>query len=351
MAETQSASRYYVENVAVASLTFFLCDYLQTLDEEVTRIWFSRLSAGKVLFFISRYTTMIDVPTTLVGFFSRGILSAAPCRHLGRFNKFSTFLGVTASEAILVISLSALLGSRKRYTRILAAIFSLALIACIAFLGYSFAVVKYAAPVDQEAEGCLHSIPPLDGVLICYYILLAGEFLITAIGFSVGLRENLRSKNSLILTLYRDGTVYYFILLALSSVSIAAVHLKPDLWGALAPWQRVLHPVLANRLLLNMRTPNYQETYDLSTDLEFEGMPTTQSEPTDTSLEAKGARGGAVVLGKDSRGWQPPESAEEFGIFSLDLVGNKRGAIRGFVYERLDQSTRTCIITSVHWLR
>ncbi|EFI28246.1 hypothetical protein CC1G_14271 [Coprinopsis cinerea okayama7 len=284
MAETQSASRYYVENVAVASLTFFLCDYLQTLDEEVTRIWFSRLSAGKVLFFISRYTTMIDVPTTLVGFFSRGILSAAPCRHLGRFNKFSTFLGVTASEAILVISLSALLGSRKRYTRILAAIFSLALIACIAFLGYSFAVVKYAAPVDQEAEGCLHSIPPLDGVLICYYILLAGEFLITAIGFSVGLRENLRSKNSLILTLYRDGTVYYFILLALSSVSIAAVHLKPDLWGALAPWQRVLHPVLANRLLLNMRTPNYQETYDLSTDLEFEGMPTTQSEPTDTSL-------------------------------------------------------------------
>ncbi|KAG2001902.1 hypothetical protein CC2G_004886 [Coprinopsis cinerea AmutBmut pab1-1] len=257
---------------AAAAVTLLICDYLQTLGEEVSKIWFTtKLSLGKILFLMSRYTALIDAPLMLLVQTNRGLLSPSSCLPLKRLTNLSSFLGVAASEAILFVSLSVLLGSQRSYNITLAAIYVGGFLACLALVVY-LAVTK-AARSPLPGLDCVYISPSesFDGVAICYCILLAGELCIAVLGVTVGFKDFLRTKSSLARTMYRDGTWYYITLLGLSTLNVAAPYTKPHfLYPTTIVWQRILHSVLASRLFLNMRPSAPNETTDIvSTHFEF----------------------------------------------------------------------------------
>ncbi|KAG2001903.1 hypothetical protein CC2G_004886 [Coprinopsis cinerea AmutBmut pab1-1] len=166
---------------AAAAVTLLICDYLQTLGEEVSKIWFTtKLSLGKILFLMSRYTALIDAPLMLLVQTNRGLLSPS-----------------------------------RSYNITLAAIYVGGFLACLALVVY-LAVTK-AARSPLPGLDCVYISPSesFDGVAICYCILLAGELCIAVLGVTVGFKDFLRTKSSLARTMYRDGTWYYITLLGM----------------------------------------------------------------------------------------------------------------------------------------
>ncbi|KAF5334501.1 hypothetical protein D9611_013797 [Ephemerocybe angulata] len=68
----------------VAAFTYFLLEYIETVDAEVKYIWAERLSIVKVLFFGSRYIPFITVPLLLR--FANGHLFTPEVAHFFRMH-------------------------------------------------------------------------------------------------------------------------------------------------------------------------------------------------------------------------------------------------------------------------
>ncbi|KAG2016345.1 hypothetical protein CC2G_009518 [Coprinopsis cinerea AmutBmut pab1-1] len=225
-----STGLHYVKCVAVASFTSFLYDYFLTFGEEVSKIWHSRLSLGKVLFLLSRYTAFVDQPINLLLLFGHD-LTPKFCGIIGNFMTALTFVGVCASEAILLLSLNCLLGASKKSKIVLSLSFGLGFLASLGFLTYFMVTIKAVPPTFPGSVCEFYHPPQLDGLLCCYYILIAGEFCITIAGLTVGLREYRHARSRLMISLYQDGTLYFVTLLVFSTLNISAPYIFPPYLG------------------------------------------------------------------------------------------------------------------------
>ncbi|KAG2001907.1 hypothetical protein CC2G_009519 [Coprinopsis cinerea AmutBmut pab1-1] len=284
-----ATSLYYTTCIAVASLTAFFYDYFLTFGDEVSRIllWYSKLSVGKILFFLSKYTAFIDIPLNILILFGNGLTPEA-CKYVGTAITALSFVGVATADAILLVSLHALLGSSKRGGIVLSALFALGFMTSLGFTVY-FINTLQAVPPSYPGSICEYYHPPkqLDGLQVCYYILLAGEFCITIAGLVLGLRDYRHAQSRLMINLYKDGTLYFVSLLMFSTLNIVAPYIFPNGFGRiLTPWQRAIHAILASRLVLNMRSNacNYVETFVISTELRFGGKSESDAS---TSVEER----------------------------------------------------------------
>ncbi|EAU82274.2 hypothetical protein CC1G_08886 [Coprinopsis cinerea okayama7 len=248
------ASLFYVKTcIDIAGITVFLYDYVQTFYDEVTMIWTARLSLGKVLFLVVRYTPFVD----LTLFLSMNIDSLVPrpstCVAMLAIAELCTVLGIACSEAILISCICALLGARKIYSTILWIFVALCVVVATVFsILFLSAVQGIAAP--WPLTRCYFRYSPPSRALFLgrlYYILLAAESVAAIIAVSVGVKKYWRHGTKITTILYRDGTIYYIALLTCTILNI--ITNLPIGVGPLNLFQRSMHAILANRLLLDTR--------------------------------------------------------------------------------------------------
>ncbi|EFI27418.1 hypothetical protein CC1G_14889 [Coprinopsis cinerea okayama7 len=205
-----------------ASVTVFFCDYLQTLEAEVYKIWkpvHSRgCGLGQVLFLVCRYTAFLDLPVNTICTFLTGTLSqeASHQARPAQGPPIGVYGNCCGGGDTLVLSLYALLGAERKHTIILSII-------CI--------------PVTLGALSILIASFIVD---VCYYILLAGEFAIAAVALLLGVRDHFRFKGPLLSILRRDGTIYY---LALMCLNVLTPYMFPE--GVLE--RRMVCPGIASK--------------------------------------------------------------------------------------------------------
>ncbi|EAU90881.2 hypothetical protein CC1G_02268 [Coprinopsis cinerea okayama7 len=170
-----------------------LYDYFDTFVQEASTLWPSRFSLGKVLFLLTRYTPFIDLPVGLLVVF-KDWLRLGDCV----FCWHRLFRGLIGHFP------SCLTWSKSKDRT---------------YFGHRLFNIPSPSP---EFTDCMAFMDPLNGHLVGFYILLAGEI----------------------------------------SFNIAFAHLGPVLYrGMFVSWQRILHAILASRLVLNVRSSRVRNEF------------------------------------------------------------------------------------------
>ncbi|EFI27007.1 hypothetical protein CC1G_15140 [Coprinopsis cinerea okayama7 len=84
----------------VASVAIFLYDYLLTLTGEITMIWPSRRSLGKIFFLVARYSVFFDIAIAFAWNVHDSIAYYVPtCIVFRTVSQLLALIGIIASEA------------------------------------------------------------------------------------------------------------------------------------------------------------------------------------------------------------------------------------------------------------
>ncbi|KAG1830435.1 hypothetical protein EV424DRAFT_292793 [Suillus variegatus] len=241
------------DSTLVAALAVLAYDYFVTLHSEVQ--WSSGRKWGivRTTFMVSRYVPFAGaIMTSYTAIKTWGTQNCMP------FNNATNgmhFLGIIASEGLLIARIYGFSGNNNT---------CLIILLCFASIILVMAVIISAAPIDWNMagsppcafEGSRHSALP-------YGLLAFLEIVLMSTTAYLRYRHYLGSHSTLMRSIYRDGLLYMFCIIMISSANI------------------VIHSVLASRILFNLPVnkapvfPTYQSTPStemLSCPHEFDAM-------------------------------------------------------------------------------
>ncbi|KAI0064839.1 hypothetical protein BV25DRAFT_1822576 [Artomyces pyxidatus] len=248
-------------------------DYLCTLDQEVEHVWSGTWTVGKALFILNRYPPFVDTFISLKLLTSGG--TPEDCRRQFIAVTWLISSGVIVSELILMLRTYAI-WERQRWVLIL--------------LSTAAAVLYIPALVVTQMETksfIFASTPPGETgcslqhasaiIFLAYVLLLISETLIFTLTVIKAVQHLKRTRSPMVVTLYRDGVLFYFCLLFFTVANVVVpVAAPPALANWLATPQRAMHSLMCTRVLLSIHRGRY--------DTQFSGAANVSTVPVLSSL-------------------------------------------------------------------
>ncbi|KAF8983441.1 hypothetical protein BDQ17DRAFT_1377980, partial [Cyathus striatus] len=249
----------------VASLVILVFDTLLMLDTEVVFIWSQPWNVVKVLYLISRYFAFIDLSLNVL-IQVMPAASESTCKLLYNTLGWTIVTGVCMAELILTIRTWAVLG-KKRWIGIFLFTFFVGIwvpeYAIMALLSgpYTFALQDVLQPF---LKGCFPAVARVhylqitwalllvyDGVLMLFMLVPAYELLVKTGG-----------QSKLVRVVFRDGIIYYIYLFIMSLGNLIVTRiLSNDYFTIIMILERVIHTVLACRVILHMREQAWEGSH------------------------------------------------------------------------------------------
>lgn len=231
----------------VAALAVLIYDYFITLHSEVEWTLGRKWGIIRTAFTISRYVPFAGaLMTSYSAVKTWGTQDCAP------FNDAVNgihFLGIIASEGLLITRVYAFSGNKKAYLIVLLS-FGLAILVT--------SVLLSAAPINldipQVAPG-----PPcvLEGArssTLPYGLLMFFEIVLISTTAFLRYRHYLGSHSPLVQSIYRDGLFYMFCITMISTINVLVIAVLPLSYSEMLNTpQIVAHSVLASRILFNLQ--------------------------------------------------------------------------------------------------
>ncbi|KAJ3528616.1 hypothetical protein NMY22_g9338 [Coprinellus aureogranulatus] len=283
-------AQQHVTYVEIASIVLLTVEIVHSLPDEVELIWRAEWNAGKILFLLSRYLPFSDVTLDLLyatttansielcqKTFASGsggshlILNVRVDRLTGVFRGVAlTLIGVVLAEVILYLRVYALSGGSQWVGVLLGVLFVALHGTTFVFLIRFIKSLEYSLSPLPKVIGCLPIKGSPKDLSIVFVLIMASELAILAITIWTLLSKFRQSKNQLVSIFYRDGVVYFLLLtgthpnassnpdpypaLAISGGNIICNLVAPPGYTyLLACLQRVLHSILATRMVLHIR--------------------------------------------------------------------------------------------------
>ncbi|TFK21548.1 hypothetical protein FA15DRAFT_707132 [Coprinopsis marcescibilis] len=236
-----------------------VCEYMYMLEVEVEVIWKVEWSLGKAIYIFARLLPFLDVPLVIFYRLYPGVpsLPSRVCNLLYKVSTWSTLVGIFATEVILAMMLYAL-GQRNKTLKWSLILQATSLFASASVMwGLLLDTLRFevARPTRKFATGCY--LINGDYRLACFGfgILALNELILMSIGLALGVSRYKDSKSTLIRTLCRDGIFYYVFLFLVSLGEVIVLLLGPPEYAdLLTVFQRVMHSILAARVMLNARS-------------------------------------------------------------------------------------------------
>ncbi|KAF6741653.1 hypothetical protein DFP72DRAFT_1083335 [Ephemerocybe angulata] len=287
--------------------------YTTTLAEEVSAIWSSRWRTGKVVFLLLRYA-----PLAWIALNSPVIFKTYPVHPLA-VNVCTGFLissdatsrtALIVSEIVVLVCLHALLGTRYRHLALIMIVYvGLTVGIYVPQFNYIVATNK-AGPVDQFHQELGYACgggtpditdPMMHGVVVAGYVGLAKGICMFLFALAVLISRRMHHGGSLMISIRRDSGVYIvsLALIRLGSAITNAFHLRLGFENVPGTLQRIAIPMIASRLLLNMRKTEDPGVRSVVSTILFD---TPRSENSESQLE----EGGEVWKGQDATGTGMP---------------------------------------------
>ncbi|KAF8151938.1 hypothetical protein K438DRAFT_1688036, partial [Mycena galopus ATCC 62051] len=249
---------YYqvVRYMHVSSVAILVFDYALMLNLEVSLIWRSKWSLPKILFLLSRYSTVFDVP--LVLYYSiTPVVSVQHCAQLHEGVSWGTVFGISVAEAILVMWTYALSGCRRSVLIIFTSIWAAGVSATIILVALFVRSAVYEPPPLPGIPGCYLAAANKADVVLPFVIVLINDTAIVAYTLYLGINKYRHARTPLVVTLYRDGISYYVLLCIVSLLNVFMLLNGMELpKRALAQlfntFIRVIHSVLSTRVILHI---------------------------------------------------------------------------------------------------
>ncbi|KAG1841442.1 hypothetical protein DFJ58DRAFT_732453 [Suillus subalutaceus] len=195
-------------NVAASAILIY--DYFVTLHSEVQWTWGRKWGIIRTAFTTSRYVPFAGALMT--SYSAIKIWGTQDCIPFNDAVNGIHFLGIIASEVLLIARVYAFSGNKKAYLIILVS-FSLAVLVTIHLLSVT-------PPCAFEGSLRLSSALPY-GLLMFFEIVL-----MSATGF-LRYRHYLGSNGALVKSFYRDGLLYMFCIMMISTVNVIVITVLP----------------------------------------------------------------------------------------------------------------------------
>ncbi|KAF6743296.1 hypothetical protein DFP72DRAFT_1178138 [Ephemerocybe angulata] len=240
-----------------------------TKTQDIPAVWPQRWGTGKILFLLTRYLPiLLTIQAALAELPVRTTIPPKACEGLWKGLDATTKAGIAFSEITLLVCLHALLGAKRRYLACMILVYiGLTLGVYIPQLDY-IREASRAVPLgelDHElGYACTWkgqvSASAIRGKGLAAYVSLATGIYTSTLALVVFYVRYRHQAGSLINIIRRDSGVYIFALtgIRLGNTVIAAFRLRlgrNNMPSAIFSYlSRVIVPLLASRLLLNMRT-------------------------------------------------------------------------------------------------
>ncbi|KAF7367472.1 hypothetical protein MSAN_00810100 [Mycena sanguinolenta] len=246
----------------VASVAILVFDYALTFELEVSLIWRSEWSLPKVLFLLSRYSTVFDVPLVLY-FGITPVISVQRCYKLHAAITWGTVFGIYVAQAILILRTYALSDRRRSVLITFISIWVASLSATIVIIALFVKSSIYLPGIT----GCFLAVVDRAYIVPPYAIVLMYDTVIMAYTLYLGIRHYRHSmRTPLLVTLYRDGITYYLFLLIISLLNLFMLlnaygtsPSKQALAQLFNTFLRVMHSVLSTRIILQIRAAGLEQ--------------------------------------------------------------------------------------------
>ncbi|KAG2363245.1 hypothetical protein BDR07DRAFT_1483956 [Suillus spraguei] len=247
-----------VKYVNVAALAILIYDYFVTLHSEVQWAWGRKWGVVRITFIVSRYVPFAGAFMTLYS--ALKTWGTQDCMPFNDGTNGIHFLGIVASEGLLIARIYGFSGNNNTYLIVLLSLGSAVLVT---------AVVLSAAPINLDISS---ASPPcvLEGhrsSALAYGLLAFFEIVLMSTTAFLRYRHYLGSHSTLIRIIYRDGLFYIFCIMMISTANVLVIAVLPLTYSDLLDVPQVVaHSVLASRILFNLPVknvpvfPTYQST-------------------------------------------------------------------------------------------
>ncbi|TDL19162.1 hypothetical protein BD410DRAFT_446818 [Rickenella mellea] len=243
-----------VKATLVFTGTMLVYDYVITFEREVKLAWMRRWKWGKIVFMLNRYLPFLD--TFLVIWLRMRPNSTSECMFGFKVYTWLTLFGILIAEIVLTSRTYALWAVKR------SAFLALATLALVLYVPAIFITNLEVRSIGfvGTATGCVKTAPASRLVFVLFILLLVSETIL--LGMTVVAVWKTRPRPRLIVTMYRDGLIYYLP-------------------------QRVFHSLFCSRILLHIWEEAIPNEEVISTTLVGHDMSFAQVRSGDTGMQSE----------------------------------------------------------------
>lgn len=242
-----------VKGLHLVTFVYLLYDIFENLDEEVKFVWFSNGIVGNLLYFATRYLSLVDM-TVMAVYLFRPNLDPHTCTVLNRISTYFIVSGIIIAEIILVIRTWVIWHRSRVVLAYLVAVELALTIAGVVNVHTSLNELHYGPSLLPTLIPCFPSTLGFR-VYIDFASVLFMDLNILLFTLRRAFSQLRGNRSNLVRTLYRDGFLYFFFLcvISLANLVLYAALLDTSYYFVLLEPQRVLHSTLSARLIRNVK--------------------------------------------------------------------------------------------------
>ncbi|KAI0635118.1 hypothetical protein C8Q77DRAFT_1106044 [Trametes polyzona] len=211
------------------------------------------MSVMKIVFFVNRYLPFLDCTAGVAMIV--GAQKKETCHALWTFVVLVYPIGSFLSEVILMVRTMALWGFSRMILGIMVVNTLVLLVPTIAVAQRYLRNLRYPESDVLQITRCVASISDGEGWVFYLSIIISETTVVTLTLLKQYLTAVRGSAHPRLLrTMYRDGTVFYIMLLCVSIANLICMKIAP-VWvsSVLQLPHRAMHSTLCSRVLLNLR--------------------------------------------------------------------------------------------------
>ncbi|KAG2098103.1 hypothetical protein BD769DRAFT_1513480 [Suillus cothurnatus] len=244
------ASQY----VGAAGLVVLLWDHFLTIHDEVELIWRARLSFPKLLFLFNRYVvpTCLIILTYATSGFTQDILSDSFCQTWFGVGIAVGMVSIGTSNFLILLRLWVLWDRKRRLVLVTLPLFLITQITAIVCMTYVVSSMMPLVVFEPYLHSCL--LTRKVNFVILWTPGIVFEFMIFITTWWNALDQPLPQHAKMAKVLYRDGSIYFFVLFGLRLLNLVLSIVSPlslVLLGVFFIWSAC--NVTLTRLIINLR--------------------------------------------------------------------------------------------------
>ncbi|KAJ6529152.1 hypothetical protein DFH09DRAFT_155827 [Mycena vulgaris] len=259
-----------------------LYDYALTFEQEVTRYWGASLTWGTLLFYVNRYSALFGtIPVFVEYLLTTTDPNNKVCAGLQAYHRYFALLSQVLAATILITRTYALY---ERDTRILVFMITVTVGAVVSALVMLLVgsgpdslpplLKSFGCPSATTHWSTRRQAAAWSGMLVFDVMIF---FLTVYKSLKYGTRGG-----SLLGLLFRDGALYFGIMIASNACNIGTYTMGgPLMSGSATSLTNTLSSVMISRLMLNLRDPNIRLLPQRNRNMR---LSTTQDSPAITTL-------------------------------------------------------------------
>jgi len=236
-----------------AFITLSAYDHLNLLPLEVRYVWHARQTPVTVLYYIMKYTFIVNFG--ILGFYDFSPpLTLSKCRPIFCAVRYAFEICLWCGEAILGLRVRAIWGGDHRMTFALIIIFLTLATTSLVNISNFLNSVQFQHVSTPNFTGCFVASADDSAAKSAACMVIWAALMLILIAIPGFYEHRIGSNSRFVKRVFRDGLSYYILLLTFHLLNLLMLHLGPlSLRYVFGGPARFLHVALTSRIFLNTR--------------------------------------------------------------------------------------------------